>query len=156
VIPPHVKPIAAKLLTAASVLVPVIAAAAEAPRRFAAPEVASAPAASGATGVGQVMLALVVVLAAVFVAAVLLKRLRGFTGGGSDGIEVLAQASVGTKEKVVIIRVAGNRLLLGVASGQVSLLQTLPAGEAPAAIEPAAPQAGMPRFGELLRRSLGR
>src|SRR5690606_9990592 len=98
----------------------------EAPRRFAAPEVASAPAASGATGVGQVMLALIIVLVAVFAAALLVKRLRGFTGGGSEGIEVLAQASVGAKERVVIIRVAGNRLVLGVASGQVSLLQNLP------------------------------
>lgn len=150
------KSTATKLLLAIACCVPLVAAAAEAPRRFAAPEVASAPAATGATGVGQVMLALVVVLAAVFVAAVLLKRLRGFTGGGSDGIEVLAQASVGTKEKVVIIRVAGNRLLLGVASGQVSLLQTLPAEQVPAGIEPVAPQSGVPRFGELLRRSLGR
>ncbi len=134
----------------------LVAAAAEAPRRFAAPEVASSPTASGATGIGQVMLALVIVLIAVFAAALLVKRLRGFTGGGSDGIEVVSQALVGPKERVVIVRVAGNRLLLGVASGQVNLLQTLPPDEggAPAPLAPAA--GNMPRFGELLRRSLGR
>ncbi len=135
---------------------PAIAAAADAPRRFAAPEVASAPAASGATGVGQVMFALVIVLVAVFIAAVLLKRLRGFTGGGSDGIEVVAQASVGNKERVVIVRVAGNRLLLGVASGQVNLLQTLPPEPASTSPDTVVTPPGMPRFGELLRRSLGR
>ena len=129
--------------------------AAEAPRRFAAPEVASAPAASGVTGIGQVMLALVVVLIAVFVAAVLVKRLRGFTGGGTDGIEVLSQAQVGGKERVVIVRVAGTRLLLGVASGQVNLLQTLPS-EPEGATPPTPGLAPTPRFTELLRRSLGR
>ena len=42
----------------------------------------------------------------------------------------------------MIVRVAGNRLLLGVASGQVNLLQTLPPDEggAPA---PLAPDAGL-------------
>lgn len=144
------------LCAATAGLIPAIAAAADAPRRFAAPEVASAPAASGATGIGQVMFALVIVLVAVFVAAVLLKRLRGFTGGGSGGIEVLSQASVGNKERVVIVRVAGHRLLLGVASGQVNLLQTLPPEPAPASPDPVGTVPGMPRFGELLRRSLGR
>jgi flagellar protein FliO/FliZ len=134
----------------------LIAAAAEAPRRFAAPEAASAPTATGATGVGQVMLALVIVLAAVFAAGLLMKRLRGFTTGGSEGIEVLSQALVGPKERVVIVRVASDRLLLGVASGQVTLLKTLPSepGHAPAT-EPAT-TSGKPRFGEMLRRSLGR
>lgn len=134
----------------------LMAAAAEAPRRFAAPEVASAPAASGATGIGQVMLALVIVLAAVFAAALVLKRLRGFTGGGSDGIEVLSQAAVGPKERVVIVRVAGNRLLLGVASGQVNLLQTLPGEGDRTPSPPTAVPGTAPRFSELLRRSLGR
>src|SRR5690606_12367124 len=147
----------ARMLSAVLWCAPVLhVVAAEASRRFAAPEVASAPAASGASGIGQVMLALVIVLAAVFAAALVLKRLRGFTGGGSDGIEVLSQAAVGPKERVVIVRVAGNRLLLGVASGQVSLLQTLPGeGDHTPAPQPAT-GGNVPRFGELLRRSLGR
>lgn len=146
----------ARMLSAVLWCAPVLhVVAAEAPRRFAAPEIASAPAASGATGIGQVMLALVVVLIAVFVAAVLVKRLRGFTGGGTDGIEVLSQAQVGGKERVVIVRVAGTRLLLGVASGQVNLLQTLPS-EPEGATPPAPGLAPTPRFTELLRRSLGR
>lgn len=150
------KSLLVRLLAAAWCCGPLLAVAAEAPRRFAAPEVASAPAGSGATGVGQVMLALVIVLVAVFAAALLVKRLRGFTGGGSEGIEVLAQAAVGAKERVVIVRVAGNRLVLGVASGQVNLLQTLPGeGTTQGMQEPRAAAPG-PRFGELLRRSLGR
>ncbi len=57
------------------------------------------------------------VLAAVFVVALLVKRLRLATGGAANGIEVLAQASLGAKERAVIIRVGSERLLLGVASG---------------------------------------
>nr|PZN62020.1 MAG: flagellar biosynthetic protein FliO [Pseudomonadota bacterium] len=119
---------------------------------------ASAPKATGATGIGQVMLALIVVLVAVFVAAMLVRRLRGFTSSGSESIEVLSQASLGPKERVVIVRVAGSRLLLGVASGSVNLLATLPPetagnGEAP---PPAQPGTALPRFPDLLRRSLGR
>ncbi len=41
-------------------------------------------------------------------------------GTGGNGIEVLAQASLGAKEKAVIVRVDGERLLLGVATGQVT------------------------------------
>ncbi len=48
------------------------------------------------------------------------------TGAGANGIEVLAQTSLGSKERAVIVRVGGERMLLGVASGQVTLLKTLP------------------------------
>lgn len=136
----------------------LFAAEGEAPRRFAAPDMATAPAPGSAGGIGQVMLALFVVLVAVFAAAFLFKRLRGFTASGAHGIEVLSQASLGGKERVVIVQVTGQRerLLLGVAGGQVTLLQTLPpdAGSDHTVAAATTPQA--PRFGELLRRSLGK
>lgn len=125
----------------------------ETPRRFAAPDIAATPPAGSAGGVGQVLIALIVVLIAVFVAAVLLKRLRNFSGGGSAGIDVLSSAAVGPKERVVIVRVAGERLLLGVAAGQVTLLQKLPAD---GGTLPDAPLVPTPGFADLLRRSLGR
>jgi flagellar protein FliO/FliZ len=132
----------------------LFAAEGEAPRRFAAPDFAAVPEPGSASGIGQVMLALVVVLVAVFAAAWLLKRLRGFNAGSANGIEVLAQTSLGSKERAVIVRVAGERLLLGVASGQVTLLRTLPPetdvpAPLPTALQPQ-------RFTELLRRSLGK
>jgi flagellar protein FliO/FliZ len=126
----------------------------EAPRRFAAPDIATVPAPGSAGGIGQVMLALLVVLVAVFAAAYLLKRLRGFNASGANGIEVLAQTSLGSKERAVIVRVAGERMLLGVASGQVTLLRTLPTEIDPPAQLPTALQPQ--RFAELLRRSLGK
>jgi flagellar protein FliO/FliZ len=147
-----------RLLCAGLLFAPalLLAAETEPARRFAAPDLATAPASGGAAGLGQVTLALLVVLAAVFALAWLLKRLRRITGGGSESIEVLAQASLGSKERAVIVRVAGARLLLGVASGQVSLLQTLPpeAGTPPPAATDIPPQ--KPNFIDLLQKSLGK
>jgi flagellar protein FliO/FliZ len=127
-----------------------------APARFADPNVSSTLPSSSATGIGQVTLALLLVLAAVFAVAVLVKRLRAVTGAGANGIELLSQVSLGAKERAVIVRVGNTRLLLGVASGQVSLLHTLPAdaplNEVPAGIEAAT----RPSFSALLKKSLGR
>jgi flagellar protein FliO/FliZ len=138
-------------------IAPAFAAAqAQASRPFAAPEVAASLPAGSASGIGQVMFALLLVLIAVFVVAVLVKRLRSLTGAGTHGIEVLAQASLGSKERAVVVRVGDLRLLLGVAPGQVTLLQTLPAETQ---IKPdSTPTAPMtrPTFAALLKRSLGR
>jgi len=123
-------------------------------RLFAAPEAAHAPVPGAAGGIGQMLIGLLLVLAAVFAVAWVARRMRGASSAGANGIEVLAQASVGAKEKAVIVRVDGERLLLGVASGQVSLLKTL------------SPDSGTPTeavtgsqvasFAALLRKSLGK
>src|SRR6185369_2593680 len=94
-------------------------------KRFAAPNIAAAPATGTAGGIGQMLFGLVVVIAAVFVVAFVARRLRSASGGGANGLEVLGQTALGAKEKAVILRVDGERLLLGVASGQVTLLKTL-------------------------------
>jgi flagellar protein FliO/FliZ len=126
-----------------------------APARFAAPNVASSLPSGGASGIGQVTFALLLVLVAVFVVALLMKRLRMVTGAGANGIEVLSQVSLGAKERAVIVRVAGERLLLGVASGQVSLLQKLPAETATSTpVDGAGSQ--RPNFAALLKKSFGR
>jgi flagellar protein FliO/FliZ len=133
----------------------VVAAESAAPR-FAAPGAASSLPSGGASGIGQVTFALLLVLAAVFGVAWMLKRLRAVTGAGANGIEVLAQTSLGSKERAVIVRVGNERLLLGVAAGQVTLLQTLP----PDASAPNPPDDRItfqkPNFAALLKKSLGR
>jgi flagellar protein FliO/FliZ len=148
-----------KLAAVGSLLLPVATLCAESVPavRFAAPDVTSSLPNSSIGGIGQVTLALLIVLALVFGLAFLLKKMRAATGAGSSGIEVLAQTSLGAKERAVVVRVDGTRLLLGVAQGQVSLLQVLssatptnpPASSGPAAAE-------KPNFAQLLRRSLGR
>jgi flagellar protein FliO/FliZ len=127
-----------------------------APARFAAPSVASSLPSGSASGIGQVTFALLLVLAAVFGVALLVKRLRVVTGAGTNGIEVLAQTSLGAKERAVIVRVGGERLLLGVASGQVTLLQTLPPESAATSAPGDAAVGQRPTFAALLKKSLGR
>jgi flagellar protein FliO/FliZ len=111
-------------------------AAGQAAHRFAEPSASQAVPAPAA-GLAQVTFALVLVLGAVFAAAWLLRRLRGF-GGAKDGnaIAVVAERAVGPRERVVLLQVDGERVLVGVASGQVRALHVLapqsvarPAGE---------------------------
>ena len=101
--------------------------AAAAPKAFAAPGAASSLPSGTAGGIGQATLALLLVLAAIFAIAWMARKIRGRVTGGGQGIEVLAQAAVGPRERVVIVRVGNTRLLLGVAPGRVSALHELPA-----------------------------
>jgi flagellar protein FliO/FliZ len=121
---------------------------------FAAPEAADATVPGAAGGIGQMLIGLLLVLAAVFAVAWVARRMRGASGTGGNGMEVLAQASLGAKEKAVILRVDGERLLLGVAGGQVTLLKTL----SPDATSPPPAVTGnqVASFAALLRRSLGK
>ena len=109
----------------------------------------------------QATLALALVLAAVFAAAWLLKRLRKF-GGGAAGIEVVAQAALGAKERAVLLKVAGAHVLVGVGPGRVTLLHVLGAdvqltssAAAGAEIQNASSASAAPSFKALLKQSLG-
>jgi len=101
--------------------------AAAAPKAFAAPNTAASLPSSTAGGIGQATLALLLVLAAIFAIAWLVRRMKGRLVGGGQGIDILAQAAVGPRERVVIVRVGTTRLVLGVAPGRVSALHELPA-----------------------------
>jgi flagellar protein FliO/FliZ len=100
---------------------------AAAPKAFAAPNAAASLPSSTAGGIGQATLALLLVLAAIFAIAWIARRMRNVVRGGGQGIDVLAQAAVGPRERVVIVRVGATRLLLGVAPGRVTALHELPA-----------------------------
>ncbi len=58
------------------------------------------------------------------------RRMNMNFGGNSQGIKITAAASVGTKERLVIVEVENQRLLLGVTAGQINLLKDLAATEA--------------------------
>jgi flagellar protein FliO/FliZ len=144
---------------AASLVLPRLVLADAAPpagKAFAAPGAAASLPTSGAGGIGQVTLALLLVLAAVFAAAWLMRRLRGLTTGGPQGIEIVSQVTLGARERAVIVKVGATQLLLGVAQGQVSLLHVLPEGTLPQAPAEPGDAAQKPNFAALLKKSLGR
>ncbi|MFB3128457.1 MAG: flagellar biosynthetic protein FliO, partial [Lysobacteraceae bacterium] len=72
------------------------------------------------------VLALLAVLALVIGLGWLLKRLPGSGFRPAEGMKVVASLSVGAKERVVVVEVNGQQLLLGVTAGGINTLHTLP------------------------------
>ena len=87
---------------------------------------------SAAPGLLQTTLGLAVVLALIFGAAWLLRRVLP-AGRSGALIKIVASQPLGQRERVVLIEVGEQWLLLGVAPGTVNALQTLPKGSLPAA-----------------------
>jgi flagellar protein FliO/FliZ len=122
---------------------------------FAAPQAIGQPATPGAGGLAQVTLALLIVLAAVFAVAWVVRRMRGFGNRVGDAIEVIADIPLGQKERAVLLKVGATQILVGVAPGQVNTLHVLTEP-----IELTKPSTGptdsRPTFKSLMMRSLGK
>ena len=107
------------------------------------------PGAIGAGSFMQVFAGLALVLALVFGAAVLTRRLGRVPGLSNSAIRTVAAAAVGTRERVVLLEVGESWILVGVAPGQVRALATLPRSELPAQMDTIRPS---PPFSQLLHR----
>ena len=146
-------------VTAALVAVPCcVVTSAHAEKSFAVPKAAEGITASPAGGAASVMLALLLVLAAVFAAAWVMRRLRAGTAATRGAMEVLADLPLGTKERAVLIRVGKEQLLLGVAPGRVNTLHVFPEGSGPVAPGEGTDAGGATAktdFKAILRRSVG-
>jgi flagellar protein FliO/FliZ len=136
----------------------------------------AAPPAAGAAldGLPQVSLALLAVLGAIFALAWLMRRLRTLHGQDPRAIEIIGQVALGSRERAVLLRVAGSQVLVGLGGGAVNTLLVVGVAAAPLPTpddgsggRPAEahewdsrPMGGAkpvpPRFADLLRRSLGR
>jgi flagellar protein FliO/FliZ len=131
---------------------------------FAAPESAKAGATSAAGGLAQVTLSLMLVLAAVFASAWLVRRFRNFGRPGAGAINIIADVALGTKERAVLIQVGAQQLLVGVAPGRVNTLHVLAEpvhtndaqrGGAGEELSPTSSSPPRPDFKAILKRSLG-
>jgi len=123
---------------------------------FAAPQTTPGPHPVGVGGLGEVAFALIIVLAAIFIVAWLVRRMRLATSRVGGAIDVLADVSLGQKERAVLLKVGSTQILLGVAPGQVSTLHVLT--EPIELTKPPAQQAGDVgnTFRSILMRSLGK
>lgn len=126
----------------------------------AASQAAAVPSLGGA-GIVQTGLGLVLVLALLFGLAWLAKRfgLQRPLGGGN--VRIVGSAAVGQRERVVVVEVAGDWVVLGVAPGQVRSLHVIDAdrvADLPAAPPVAHPGAQANRaaqaFAQKLRESM--
>jgi len=121
---------------------------------FAAPGAVTSLPGSGVAGLGQVTLALCIVLGAIFLCAWFARRMRNITSGRPGAVNVIAEVRLGTKERAVLLQVGTTQLLVGVAPGRVSALHVLAEPVAPQT--PAAPGFEGASFKSLLRKSLGK
>lgn len=92
------------------------------------PAPAPTPAPDLATGVGQMVIGLGAVIAVLLVSLWLIKRLAS-PRGAAAGIKVLGAVSVGSRERVVLVKIAEKVLVVGVSSASVSTLHTLDAAD---------------------------
>ena len=90
------------------------------------------PAAAMSSGsVLQVVLSLLLVLAAVFVVGWILKRINLPQQGAGNALKVISGVAVGQRERIVLVEVNDTWLVVGVAPGQVNALHTMPKGVLP-------------------------
>jgi len=95
---------------------------------------------------------LCVVLALLIVVLWLLRRVYHHSGGGQPGlIQILASSYVAPKERIVLVDVIGEKLLLGITSQQINLLTKIADGKDSCALPPLASE-GL--FKSMLRREL--
>jgi len=105
----------------------------------------------GVSGLVNVMLSLLVVLAVVFALAWMLRRMQGFTGARNAHMKVIAQLPLSTRERLMLVDVDGRQLLLGVSPGGIRTLHVL---DEPVA-DASGPDDGA-SFRDRLMESLGR
>jgi flagellar protein FliO/FliZ len=77
----------------------------------------------------KMLMGLAIVLAVMGLITWVLKRMMPGVGGQQSVIRVVGSASVGSRERVVVVEVGDRWLVVGVAPGQVSSIANLEAGD---------------------------
>ena len=79
-----------------------------------------------------------------------LKRMGGGRFAPGSVVKIVGGVSVGNRERVMVVEVADQWIVIGVAPGQVNTLATLPRQEQPAA----QPAPGVPNFSAWLKQTI--
>lgn len=86
---------------------------------------------STGTGLLQIFLALAVVIAIMLLLAWVVKRVGPISSTHKLPVHVIGGISIGNRERVMVIEVADQWLVLGVTAQQINTLATLPKQELP-------------------------
>lgn len=117
---------------------------------------AAAPAAPGISdGLAQMLLGLAVVLGLLLGCLWLIKKLSA-PRGAAAGLKVLGAVAVGPRERVVLVEVGGQVLVLGVTPSNVRTLHTLPADTLHSIAHDVPPAGPFGDFQGWLKRSMER
>ncbi|MES2125752.1 MAG: flagellar biosynthetic protein FliO [Pseudomonadota bacterium] len=116
---------------------------------------ASAPALGSAAAAGslvQTILALVLVLGLLVGLAWFLKRFGPKLPQGTAKLRIVGALNLGGRERVIVVEVGDQWIVVGASPGRVNALATMPAQEGPAELaEPAAPA---PNFAHWLKQTI--
>lgn len=104
----------------------------------------------GAANLLQLSLGLIVVLAAIVGSAWLLRRYGRLQSGVDGALRVIGGLSMGPRERVVLVQVGKQQLLLGVAPGRIQTLHVL--DEPVVENGPQAPSAFAERLAKLTKK----
>jgi len=74
---------------------------------------------------GQIVISLVLVLLIIFISAWLLRRYGRFPGVAEGNLKVLGALSVGQRERILLLKVGNEQILVGVTSSRISRLHQL-------------------------------
>lgn len=120
---------------------------------WAAPQ-AGVPPLSNTVDLARWLGGLALVLALIFLSAWLARRFGGMSRLAPGQFQVLAAASLGARERAVLLQVGGKQLVLGVAPGRVETLCVLEGADR-VPIEPATAEP-LPPFARKLAEALSR
>jgi flagellar protein FliO/FliZ len=111
--------------------------------------VTSAPSSAGS--LLQVIFGLIVVLGLLAGALWVLKRVGGGRLAAGSVVKIVGGVSVGNRERVMVVEVAGQWIVIGVAPGQVSKLADMPRQEQQ---QGTAALPGAPNFSAWLKQTI--
>lgn len=74
---------------------------------------------------GQIVISLLLVLVIIFIAAWLLRRYGRFPGVADGNLKVLGALSVGQRERILLLQVGKEQVLVGVTSSKITRLHQL-------------------------------
>ncbi|WP_029407195.1 flagellar biosynthetic protein FliO [Thiomicrorhabdus sp. Milos-T2] len=98
---------------------------------------------------GQIVLSLVLVLLIIFISAWLLRRYGRFPGVAEGNLKVLGALSVGQRERILLLQVGEEQILVGVTTSRISRLHQL---EVPVEVKDNVPISG--QFSQRLQEAL--
>jgi flagellar protein FliO/FliZ len=111
-----------------------------------------APVASMASQLIQLLLGLGAVLALIFFLAWLLRRVQQASPRSGQAIEIISSRALGTRDRLVLVQVGSEQILLGLTPGRITPLHVLKEPVAP----PAKTEQATPEFAQRLMELLGK
>ena len=100
---------------------------------------------------GQMLLGLLLVIGLIFVLAWLLRRVQQVGPRGNRVIKLLASQALGPRERLVLVQVGNEQILLGLTPGRITPLHVL---KEPVTL-PTTPQPATPEFAKRLLELMG-